>query len=210
MLDEQEFEVQQSATMCDLPRPIRDPETRRILDAAWWVLERSHFRSLKVRQVLTASNTSASNFYRRFPSKAHLLLALLEDEVHLVEGQLRDRIDPDTSAAEQMEVWLRYNIGILYHQRRAQRARLFVDQTLMELLPDQVTALYGAGDRYLSEIIRHGMNRGELRDGDPLRAAMLVGNLIRGLLTGGSASQSSEDDLVAHVHDFVMRALNPA
>jgi AcrR family transcriptional regulator len=49
--------------------------------AAWRVLERSRFRSLKVRQVLVASGSSANVFYRHFPSKAHLLLALLTDEV---------------------------------------------------------------------------------------------------------------------------------
>lgn len=208
-LNEQGYEVQLSVATRDLPAPSRDPETRLILAAAWQVLERSRFRSLKVRQVLAASSTSASNFYRRFPSKAHLLLALLEDEVQLVDSQLRNRIDPDTSVSEQLHIWLQYNLGILYNPRRAQRSRLFLDQSLTELPPDQVTALHGFGDRHLSEIIQRGMNRGELYGGNPQEAAMFVGNLIRGLLTRGNAPENDESELVARLHDFVLRALGP-
>ncbi|MEU6185781.1 TetR/AcrR family transcriptional regulator [Nocardia sp. NPDC047038] len=188
---------------------MRDSETQRILAAAWSVLERSHFRSLKVRQVLAASHTSASNFYRRFPSKAHLLLALLEDEVRIVARQLRDRIDPDAPVAEQMHTWLRCNMGSLYDQERAQRTRLFLDQDLMEVLPEQVTTLYGIFDKQLSEIIRRGMRKGELPLGDPETGAMLVGHLVRGVLTSGlnGALPPDEPDLVACVHSFVLRAL---
>ncbi|MET7772597.1 TetR/AcrR family transcriptional regulator [Nocardia sp. NPDC005366] len=203
--------MQTSVSTCDHPAPSRDQETRHILASAWWVLERSRFRSLKVRQVLAASSTSASNFYRRFPSKAHLLLALLEDEVQLVESQLRSRIDPDAPVAVQLEVWLRYNIGILFNQNRVQRTRLFLDQDLTELLPDQVAALCRIGDRHLAEIIRRGTSRGELADSDPHEAAMLVGNLVRGLITSGSsATTSDENDLVAQVLNFILRALGPA
>ncbi|MBS9376428.1 TetR/AcrR family transcriptional regulator [Rhodococcus sp. B50] len=200
--------MQPSVSACQHPVPDRDSETRHILSAAWWVLERSRFRSLKVRQVLAESRTSASNFYRRFPSKAHLLLALLEDEVQLVEQQLRERIDPDAPVAEQLRAWLHYNIGILYNQRRAQRTRLFLDPDLMDVLPDEVTALFNVGDRHLAEIVRRGIATGDLRVADPETAAMLVGQLIRGLLTSGGGLPEDRDELVRSVHGFVLRALD--
>src|SRR5438067_10564555 len=75
-----------------------DEETRRILRAAWAVLDRSHFRSLKIRQVLTASNTSASTFYRHFPSKSHLLLALLADETRRGDRRLAECLPKADSA----------------------------------------------------------------------------------------------------------------
>ncbi|WP_406276677.1 TetR/AcrR family transcriptional regulator [Nocardia sp. NBC_00881] len=188
---------------------MRDSETRRILTAAWTVLERSRFRSLKVRQVLAASSTSASNFYRRFPSKAHLILALLDDEVRLVDHRLRNAIDPQTPVSEQLDTWLRYNIGILYDQGRAQRTRLFLDQDLMDVLPEQVAVLYGIFDEQLAQIIRRGMRTGELPLGDPATGAMLIGHLVRGLLTNGVNGRlpPDEDDLVVHVHGFVLHGL---
>ncbi|MCX4095726.1 TetR/AcrR family transcriptional regulator [Nocardia sp. alder85J] len=209
--------MQPSATTCDdgifsiasYHPSARDSETRRILTAAWRVLERSRFRSLKVRQVLAASSTSASNFYRRFPSKAHLLLALLEDEVQLVDRQLRDRIDPDAPVADQLGAWLRYNIGILYDHSRAQRTRLFLDRDLIDVLPEPVAVLFGIGDKQLSEIVRCGMQRRELEPGDPEVEAVLVGHLMRGLLTSGrnGGLPPDEHELVTQVHRFVLRAL---
>ncbi|MFI7670696.1 TetR/AcrR family transcriptional regulator [Nocardia sp. NPDC049526] len=201
-------EVRESETTEYTP-PARDSETRRILTAAWRVLERSRFRSLKVRQVLAASSTSASHFYRRFPSKAHLMLALLEDEVRLVDRRLRDRIDPAAPVSEQLRTWLQYNIGTLYDQARVQRTRLFLDQDMLDILPEQVTMLYGIFDKQLSEIVRRGMRNGELRPGNPAGDALLVGYLVRGLLTNGvkQGLPPDQDDLITHVHAFVLRAL---
>lgn len=209
--------MQSSVTTCEIPdfetvgyQPAaRDSETRRILSAAWRVLERSRFRSLKVRQVLAASSTSASHFYRRFPSKAHLLVALLEDEVQLVDRQLRDRINPEAPVAEQLHTWLRYNIGTLYDQARVQRTRLFLDQDMLDMLPEQVTMLYGIFDKQLSEIIQRGMRKGELRPGDFEADALLVGYLVRGLLTSSVKEGLPPDkhELLTHAHAFVLRAL---
>ncbi|WP_433632615.1 TetR/AcrR family transcriptional regulator [Nocardia sp. CA-120079] len=209
--------MQPFATTCDVREfetteytpSARDSETRRILTAAWRVLERSRFRSLKVRQVLAASSTSASHFYRRFPSKAHLMLALLEDEVRLVDRRLRDRIDPAAPVSEQLRTWLQYNIGTLYDQARVQRTRLFLDQDMLDLLPEQVTMLYGIFDKQLAEIVRRGMRNGELRPGNPAGDALLVGYLVRGLLTSGvkQGLPPEQDALITHVHAFVLRAL---
>lgn len=191
------------------PPGSRDADVRRILAAAWAVLKRSHFRSLKIRQVLIASNTSASNFYRLFPSKSHLLLALLEDEIRLVDRQLRARIDPADSATEQLRAWLAFNIGNAYHRARAERARMFLDQDLLEELPEQVRLLFQLLDNRLSDIIRQGMRDGEFRAGDTDADATMVRYLVRGLLADGLANAlpHNEEDLVSTVHDFILRAL---
>jgi AcrR family transcriptional regulator len=76
-----------------VPAPVehggRDPGKRCIPMAAWAALNRSHVRSLKIRQVLTASNTSAGSVYRLFPGKSHLLLASLEEEMRPVNRRPR-------------------------------------------------------------------------------------------------------------------------
>ncbi|MBS9376403.1 hypothetical protein GON09_005424 [Rhodococcus sp. B50] len=201
--------MQLSATTCDLRSRTAIPKA-----APFSMPRGGHSNAptsvpLKVRQVLAASSPSASNFYRRFPSNAHLLLALLKGEFQLVESRRRDRIDTDAPFAEQLETWLRYNIGILYHHRRAQRALMFLIRPCWSFYRNRSSRSTKTGDRYLSEIIQRGMNKGELFDGDPLQAAMFIGNLIRGFLAGGSAGQSVEDDLVVRMHDFVLRVFGP-
>ncbi|WP_433602488.1 TetR/AcrR family transcriptional regulator [Nocardia sp. CA-135953] len=210
-------ELQPSVTTCEVHefdraeyRPsVRDSESRRILTAAWRVLERSRYRSLKVRQVLAASSTSAGHFYRRFPSKAHLLFALLEDEVRHVDRQLQDRVDPTAPVSEQLHTWLYYNIDTLYDQARAQRTRLFLDQDVLDVLPEQVTVLYDIFNSQLSAIIERGVRNGELRPGASETDAQLVGYLVRGLLTSGVNERlpPDKDALLTDVHAFVLRAL---
>src|SRR3954452_22252536 len=142
-------------------------EAERILRAAWAVLERSHFRSLRIRQVLTASNTSASTFYRSFPSKAHLLLALLADETARGDRLLAARIAEADSAEGRLRAWLKFNIRTIYRRELAERARLFLDTGLLEELPEEVHRLYDVPGRRLVEVIRAGMADRVFRAGDP-------------------------------------------
>ncbi|WP_410612402.1 TetR/AcrR family transcriptional regulator [Amycolatopsis sp. lyj-109] len=189
-----------------------DAETARILRAAWAVLERSHFRSLKIRQVLTASNTSASTFYRSFPSKAHLLLALLADETARGDRLLAVRIAEADSAEGRLRAWLKFNIRTIYRRELAERARLFLDTGLLEELPEEVHRLYGVPGRRLAEVIRDGMADRVFRAGDPVADAAMVGHLMRGLLADGLDGQlaMTEDQALDTASDFVLRALRPA
>jgi len=190
----------------------REAEARRIRVAAWSVLRRSHFRSLKVRQVLAASGTSASYFYRLYPSRSHLLLALLRDEIRLVDKRFLATIEPGMSAAEQVRAWLAFVIDNVYNANRADRTRMFLDRDLLAELPEQVRVLHRVlGDR-LGEIIRRGMRDGEFRAGDPDADAMMVQHLVRGILAEGLQSPlpHTKDDLVSEVAGFVLRALGNA
>jgi AcrR family transcriptional regulator len=186
-----------------------DSEAARIVQAAWLVLERSRFRSLKVRQVLLASNTSASNFYRHFASKSHLLLALLEDETARTDRQLVARLEAVNSAEGRLWAYLAFNIHIVHHQQRAERARLFLDPGLHEEMPEQVGRLTDVMGRRLVEIIRYGVASGVFRSADPHRDATMIQNLMSGLVTGGLMRRptDSEGATVANTYDFVLRAL---
>ena len=143
-------------------------EVRRILTAAWVVLERSRFRSLKVRQVLTASDTSASNFYRHFRSKSHLLLALLADETARADARLSARLAELESADDQLREWLAFTIRAVADRRRTERARLFLDQDLLEELPAEVRAQHDVLGNRLVQIIRRGNAQGRFRSADPV------------------------------------------
>lgn len=187
----------------------RSAEADRILRAAWMVLERSHFRSLKIRQVLLASNTSASNFYGRFPSKSHLLLALLEEEAQRSDRVLSGRLARAQDPAAQLRVWLAHHVRVLSVPELAERARLFMDPDLLHDLPEQVRGLHATGTRRLVMVLGEGMRQGVFRDGDPALDAAMVQDLIFGMVASGltgSLGRSADESLCA-VRDFVERAL---
>lgn len=153
-----------------------------LVTAAWQVLERSGYRSLKVRQILDASRCSASVFYRRFPSKAHLMLALMrtqsEHAVQVVAGQLGSTDDP----CEQLTDWLRFHIEVLYDRRRRSRALMFADPDFLAALPDAPrehrTGLYDL----LVEVARRGVRSGVFATSDPDGDADAIYRLVRGLV----------------------------
>jgi AcrR family transcriptional regulator len=201
--------------MASVPSRTESPdetEAAHILRAAWAVLERSHFRSLKIRQVLTASNTSASTFYRSFPSKAHLLLALLADETARADRVLAERIAEADSAEGRLRAWLRFNIRTVYRRELAERARLFLDTGLLEELPEEAHRLYDVSGRRLVELIRGGMADRVFRAGDPAADAAMVRHLVRGLFADGLNGRlgMSEEQALHTALDFVLRALRPA
>jgi AcrR family transcriptional regulator len=186
-----------------------DAEAARIVQAAWAVLERSRFRSLKVRQVLLASNTSASNFYRHFASKSHLLLALLADETVRTDRQLMAKVEAADSAEGRLWAYVAFHVHIVHHHHRAERARLFLDQGLLEELPEQVGVLNDVMGGRLAEIICQGVQTGAFCSSDPVSDAGMVMNLISGLITGGlmRSPTTPEAQTVATTYDFVLRAL---
>jgi AcrR family transcriptional regulator len=192
------------------PEAAREVDARGILDAAWIVLARSRFRSLKVRQVLVASNSSASNFYRLFPSKSHLLLALLRDETERANRLLSARLASAESVEAELRVWLAFSIRAVF--RADEKVRLFLDPTLLEELPDQVRQLHDVmGDRLVS-IIERGVAEGRFTTTDPHADAAMVQNLLRGIIADGLAGQldGSEQKVVDMANGFVLRALRGA
>jgi AcrR family transcriptional regulator len=186
-------------------------EAARILRAAWAVLERSHFRSLKIRQVLTASGTSASTFYRSFPSKSHLLLALLEDETARGDRRLARWIAEADTAVDRLRAWLLFNVRTIYRPELAERARLFLDSGLLEELPEDVHRLYDVTGKRLVEVIRGGMAEQVFRAGDPVADAAMVRHLVHGLLSDGLNGRLDvpEEQVLHTAFDFVLRALRP-
>lgn len=200
--------------LATIDRPVQhaaapDTDVRRILTAAWGVLERSRFRSLKIRQVLAASDTSASNFYRHFRSKSHLLLALLADETARADRRLSARLAELDSADDQLREWLAFTIRAVDDRRRAERVRLFLDQDLLEELPDEVHLLHDVMGNRLVEIIRRGNAQGRFHSADPVVDGAMTQHLLRGLLANGLMGQldGSTEEMLAAAHRFVGRAL---
>jgi AcrR family transcriptional regulator len=191
------------------PDVARDVDARGILAAAWAVLERSRYRSLKIRQVLVASNSSASNFYRLFPSKSHLLLALLKDETERADRRLTARLARAGSVEAQLRTWLAFTISAVYRPVHAERVRLFLDPTLLEELPEQVREQHDVMGNRLVAIIERGVAEGRFHTTNPRADAAMVENLMRGLIAKGLVGQldGAERDMLDLTNDFVLRAL---
>lgn len=184
-------------------------QTSRILAASWSVLERSGFKTLKVRQVMAASGISANAFYRHFPSKAQLLLALMDAEMSRAMAQAEVAMAGATTATGRVRAWVANNAALVFDEGRAQRARLFLDPELTAELPIEVARTIEGVIAPLADAIRGGVELGEFHSVNPEADARSVYQLMRGFTMDHLAGQSSasEAEAVDLVTDFVLRAL---
>ncbi|MCZ2525170.1 TetR family transcriptional regulator [Streptomyces sp. NPDC059506] len=76
------------------PSPLTErQEARRagILSAGALLAGRGGFDAVQMREVAGAAEVALGTLYRYFPSKVHLLVAVMEDQLHRLRAQIRSR-----------------------------------------------------------------------------------------------------------------------
>ncbi|MFF8590316.1 TetR family transcriptional regulator [Streptomyces sp. NPDC015220] len=97
------------------PRPSPPPLTerqearrRRILQASAELACRGGFDAVQMREVAECSQVALGTLYRYFPSKIHLLVATMQDQLERMHGTLRDKPPAGERPAERVtEILLR-------------------------------------------------------------------------------------------------------
>jgi AcrR family transcriptional regulator len=89
-------------------------EARRLIDAAFVVMRRSGSIDPQVRAIVQEADLSNQAFYRHFPSKDALLLAVLADGQHQLVEHLQRRMANASDPAEQVQRWI---VGVMAQAR---------------------------------------------------------------------------------------------
>ena len=133
------------------PRPSTPPLTerqearrRRILHAAAQLASRGGFDAVQMREVAESSGVALGTLYRYFPSKVHLLVATMQDQLQLTQDAVRKHPPlGDTSGARVTETLMRTFRGLQREPQLAEamvRALTFADRSVSAEV-DQVTRL---------------------------------------------------------------------
>ncbi|MBN0044841.1 TetR family transcriptional regulator [Streptomyces actuosus] len=80
----------------------QEARRRRILQASAQLAGRGGFDAVQMREVAEASQVALGTLYRYFPSKIHLLVATMQDQLEHLHGTLRRRPPTGDSAAERV------------------------------------------------------------------------------------------------------------
>ncbi|MFC4036587.1 TetR family transcriptional regulator [Streptomyces polygonati] len=123
------------------PRPSPLPLTerqearrRRILDTSTRLACQGGFDAVQMREVAESSGVALGTLYRYFPSKIHLLVAIMEDQLGLLRLALRNRPPAATAPAERVaETLLRAFRGLQREPKLADamvRALIFADRSV--------------------------------------------------------------------------------
>ncbi|MGP3970971.1 TetR family transcriptional regulator [Streptomyces sp. 6N223] len=104
---------------------------RRILDASTELASAGGFDAVQMREVSEAAGVALGTLYRYFPSKIHLLVAVLQDQLERFHADLRARPLPEADPAERLAHTLRRAFRAHRRQPRLaeamMRALLFAD-----------------------------------------------------------------------------------
>lgn len=196
--------------------------SRKIVEAAYELLEEEGLEGLTIRAVLNRTGLSRRAFYERFEGKDDLVLAVFEQTIraatHLFSEQVQKLDDP----LDRLHLIVNYIVlgrggegrpGSEHHSRRG-TALSREHLRLAESHPDDLQAVVRPLIALIAQQLADGIAAGKVRQGDPERMAALIYNLVSTtvhieLLTqqGISTDASRREELAADIWEFCRRAI---
>jgi AcrR family transcriptional regulator len=172
----------------------QEARRRRILDASTRLACGGGFDAVQMREVAESSGVALGTLYRYFPSKVHLLVATMEDQLGLLHEALRQRPPAATAPSERVADTLLRAFRAL--QREPQladamvRALIFADRS--------VSAEVVTVSRLTTTIIVDAMGLPEDPDAGQLSAVRVIehtwhATLVAWLSGRASVAQVTED-----------------
>jgi AcrR family transcriptional regulator len=197
-------------------RPLADrressaADVRRLVEAAYAVIERTGSLDPTVRDILVEAGLSRQTFYRHFRSKDDLLIAMLDDGRRRMADHLRHRMSRTSDPVAAVRAWIEGVLAQAADARAAARTRPFLTHVdrLAARFPDEqraseqtmITPLVSA----LREAAALGLLPGAGRGGDVERDArttylLTIAALHEHLRTGTRPGPAETGHLVAFV-----------
>ncbi|MBA55901.1 MAG: TetR family transcriptional regulator [Pseudomonadales bacterium] len=194
--------------------------SRKIVDAAYELLDEAGLEGLTIRAVLTRTGLSRRAFYERFGGKDDLVLAVFEETIRKAVRFFTERVASMENPLEQLRLIVTFIVlgrgiqGEAYTDRRG--AALSREHLrLAESRPADLKRALQPLVALIEQILADGMAAGVVRNDDPRRLATLLYNLVSTtvhseLLTSENAQvdQSKKKDLAKDIWEFCRRAIS--
>jgi TetR/AcrR family transcriptional regulator, cholesterol catabolism regulator len=151
---------------------------REILNAALHLFVEKGFPETSMREIAEAAGVGKSTLYDYFSSKDEILIAFVVDEVHQIEGQAREIIAQDLSAAEKLRRILRAHLDYMLANKRL---NLKLSYEAQRLSVESIARIQEHRHDYqdmLCDLLQEGIRNGEFRPVNPLLAIRSMFSLI--------------------------------
>ncbi|WP_181797996.1 TetR family transcriptional regulator [Streptomyces sp. WELS2] len=126
----------------------QEARRRRILQASAQLAGRGGFDAVQMREVAESSQVALGTLYRYFPSKVHLLVATMQDQLEHLHGTLRKKPPAGATAAERVAETLMRAFRALQREPHLAdamvRALIFADRSVspeVDQVSRQTTAI---------------------------------------------------------------------
>ncbi len=154
---------------------------RRITDKAKQLFIRKGFGAVSMNEVCEAAEVSKGSLYHYFKSKDELFLQVLEEDSEQW-SQEWERLRGEAGGVEDQFYALAEHYAndfqnpLLTAQEEYSRSRLITDEVLERLL-----RIADSNSQACRSVLREGMEKGELANGDLDRLVILVSSMMEGL-----------------------------
>ena len=196
--------------------------SRKIVDAAYELLEEQGLEGLTIRSVLKRTRLSRRAFYERFEGKDDLVLAVFEHTIGRAASHLTHLVRTTADPMERLRsiitslvlgnIMLGAPDGAQSNRRGAALSREHL--RLAESRPADLQAALSPLLAVITQQLSDGMSAGSVRGDDPRRMAALVYNLVSTTVhTELLAEESARPDpvqrtqLAADIWEFCRRAI---
>jgi AcrR family transcriptional regulator len=197
--------------------------SRKIVEAAYELLEEQGLEGLTIRAVLKRTGLSRRAFYERFEGKDDLVLAVFEHTIRRAASHLDDLARTTAEPMERLRVIVTSIVfgnitlaapdGAQSNRRGAAMSREHL--RLAESRPADLQAALSPLLAVITQQLSDGMEAGTIRRDDPQRMAALVYNLVSTTVhTELLAHESTRPDrtqrarLAADIWEFCRRAIS--
>ena len=196
--------------------------SRKIVPAAYELLEEHGLEGLTIRAVLERTALSRRAFYERFEGKDDLVLAVFEHTIRTAASRLTELANTTADPLERLRVIITYIVfgnltvaapdGAQSNRRAAALSREHL--RLAESRPADLQAALRPLHAVITQQLSDGMQSGCIRRDDPQRMAALVYNLVSTTVhTELLAQESARPDLAQRtrlaedIWEFCRRAI---
>ena len=191
----------------------RSEETKtRILQAAQQLFASGGYDATGVAEICKTAGVSKGAFYHHFPAKQAVFLALLENWLTVLDGQMALVLEGSESVAQGL-VRTAGVTGIVFQSASGQLPMFleFWREASHDPLVWQTTV--GPFRRYqelFADIVKKGIADGSLRPVDPLTAARLIVALALGLILQGVIDPhgAAWDEVTRDSFELLMKGLS--
>jgi len=191
-------------------RSLYEDEVQRLIEAAFVLIERTGELEPRVADIVRQSGLSNQTFYRHFPSKRALLVAVLDAGVRMLASYLAHRMAQVEGGTARVREWMRGMLEQALSPTGAAATRPFAlaRTRLAAEFPGEVAASEAELTALVRDAIRAGRDAGELPDADPERDAETLYHQAMGWLQARLAEEKPpERDAAERLVEFALHGL---
>jgi AcrR family transcriptional regulator len=191
-------------------RELYEDEVQRLVEAAFALIEKTGDLEPRVSDIVREAGLSNQAFYRHFPTKHALLVAVLDAGVRMLASYLAHRMAQVPGGAAQVREWMRGMLAQALDPTAAAATRPFAlaRTRLAEAYPAEVAASEAQLTALVRDAIRAGVESGELPHADPERDAETLYHQAMGWLQARLSEPSTPDRAAAErLVEFALHGL---